>query len=296
MDIREVTCRTIINKTGGYLAGFTHTINPYHGCSFGRTLCGLPDYAPEIVRSYGETRPWGGYLDVKVNAPSAYVADHRRIRSGAHPSMRIFMCSVTDPYVPQERRFRITRGILEAMRDLPPDLLTLQTHTPNALWDEDLIAGLSAGFPLSVQVSVETDRESLGPLFPRHAYPVAERIAALARLRARGVETAAVVSPLWPIVDVPGFARRLEEAASFVILDHYLIGDGSKDGSRTRGRLAMAGMSFPDLLARAGYEEWTRIEALDRVRDEFLKVLGPERLGISREGFLRASHRLLSGR
>ena len=107
------------------------------------------------------------------------------------------------------------------------------------------------------------------------------------------VETAAVVSPLWPIADVSGFARALERAASFVILDHYLIGDGSKDGSRTRRRLVMAGVTFPDLLARAGYEEWTRLEALDRVRQTFLRVLGPDRLGVSREGFLRAAHRLM---
>jgi hypothetical protein len=88
----------------------------------------------------------------------------------------------------------------------------------------------------------------------------------------------------------------LEQAAAFVILDHYLIGDGSKDGLRTRRRLAMAGTTFPDLLVRAGYEEWTRLDALERVRVIFERVLGQERLGVSREGFLRAAHRLLERR
>ena len=165
MEVREVTCRTIVNKTGGFLSGFTHTLNPYHGCSYGGTLCGLPDYAPEIVRSFGEKRVWGRYLDVKTNAPEAYADDHDGIRSGASPALRIYMSSVTDPYVPQERRHRVTRRILEAMRTRPPDLLALQTHTPNVLWDEDLIVDLSERFPLSLQISVETDRESLGPPF-----------------------------------------------------------------------------------------------------------------------------------
>jgi len=292
MQVREVTCRGIINKTGGFLAGFTHTINPYHGCSYGRTLCGLPDYAPEIVKGFGESRVWGSYLDAKVNAPEMYVADYDRIRAGKVRGIRIYMSSVTDPYVPQEKKYRITGRILEAMRERPPDLLALQTHTPNVLWDEELLVELSRRFPLSVQISVETDRESMGPSFPPHAYPVAERVAALSKLRVRGVETVAVVSPLWPIEDVEGFAHRLEAAASFVILDHFLIGDGSKQGTRTRKRLAMAGASFPDLLIRAGFEEWTRIEALERVRDAFVRILGPERVGVSKEGFHRAAHRL----
>ncbi len=295
MIVREISCRSIVNRTGGFLAGFTHTINPYHGCAFGRTLCGLPDYAPEIVRTFGEKRLWGTYLDVKVNAPEIYAADHDRIRKSARPGMRIYMSSVTDPYVPQEKRYRITRRILEIMRDRPPDLLALQTHTPNVLWDEDLIVELSGRLAVSVQISVETDRESLGPGFPPHAYSVRERLAALARLRTRGVETVAVVSPLWPIEDVGSFALRLKDAAGFVILDHYLVGDGSKDGARTRGKCVAEGTTFPDLLVRAGFGEWTRIEALDRVRDVFLRVLGPTRVGVSKEGFHRAAHRLIEG-
>ena len=294
MDVQEIaSARSIVNRTGGFLAGFTHTLNPYHGCSYGKTLCGVPDYAPEIIRAFGERREWGTYLGVKVNAPDLYAADHERIRGSSAPELRIYMSSVTDPYVPQEKRYRITRRILEAMRERPPDLLALQTHTPNVLWDEDLVVELSQGFPLSVQISVETDRESLGLGFPPHAYPVGARIDALLRFKSRGVRSVAVVSPLWPIADVQAFARRLGEAATFVILDHYLIGDGSKDGSRTRRRLAMAGATFPELLVRAGYEEWTRLDALERVRDVFVGVVGPDRVGISREGFHRAAHRLM---
>jgi DNA repair photolyase len=292
MIVREITCRGIVNRTGGFLSGFTHTINPYQGCSYGRTLCGLPDYAPEILRAFGETRAWGEYLDVKVNAPERYNADHDRIRRSTEPAMRVYMSSVTDPYVPQERSHRITRRILTAMRERPPDLLALQTHTPNPLWDEDLLVDLAGRFPVSVQISVETDRERLGPGFPRHAYPVAERIAALRRLRERGLETVAVVSPLWPLESPEGFARRLEEAASFVILDHYLLGDGSKDGRRTKLRMVAPGTSFPALLENAGYGEWTRLDALERVREIFLAELGPERLGVSKEGFHRAAARL----
>jgi len=289
MQVSEITCRSIVNRTGGFLSGFTHTINPYHGCSYGRTLCGLPDYAPAIIGAWGERRAWGSYLDVKVNAPEAYARDHDRIRRSARPELRIYMSSVTDPYVPQEKRYRITGGILRCMSDRPPDLLVLQTHTPNALWDIDLLADLSRLTLLRVQVSVETDRESLGPGFPPHAYPIASRLEALATMKRRGIPTVGVVSPMWPIGDAAGFAARLGDACDRVILDHYLLGDGTADGGRTRTRLVTADATFPDLLARSGYGEWTRLEAFERVAEVFREVLGEERVGVSKRGFLDAT-------
>lgn len=296
MRVTEVNCRGIINRTGGFLSGFTHTINPYGGCSLGGTLCGVPDYAPAVVSSFGEKREWGRWLDVKVNAPDAYDADYDRIRKSRSPALRLFMSSVTDPYVPQERRYRVTAGILERMAKRPPDLLAIQTHTPNPLWDAELLADLSVKFPLSIQITVETDREEMGAPFPRHAYPVARRLEALALLRERGLETVGVVSPLWPIDDVEGFARRLDAACGYVVVDHWLIGDGSRDGTRTRTRAGVCGAPFPVLLERAGFGEWNHLSALDRVVGIFRSVLGEQRVGVSREGFHLAAHRLLRDR
>ncbi len=295
MKVTEVSCRTILTPTGGYLHGFTHTINPYYGCSLGGTLCGVPDYAPEIARVRGEQRPWGSWLDAKTNASEIYDQDYDRIRRSAKPGLRIYMSSVTDPWVPQEKTLRVTRGILARMIARPPDALALQTHTPNPLWDIDLLEELSRRFPLCVQISVETDRESLGPPFPPHAYPVAARLEALAALRARGIRSVGVVAPLWPIADMAAFARRLEAACDFVVVDHYLLGDGSRDGARTRRRLALAGGSFPDLLIAAGHEEWTRLESLERVAEVMRGILGPDRVGVSRQGFQDAARWAVQG-
>jgi DNA repair photolyase len=293
MIVREIQCRSLVNPTGGFLDAFTHSLNPYGGCSYGGTLCGMPDYAPEIARVRGERRVWGTYLDVKMNAVEVYAREHDRIRGGARPSLRIYMSSVTDPYVPQEKRYRITRGLLEAMIDRPPDLLALQTHTPHPLRDLDLLVALSRRAALSVQISVETDREDLGPLFPRHAFTVRSRLEALRRLHAAGLHTVAVVAPLWPLDDAERFARRLEEVSSFVVLDHYLLGDGSPGGSRTARRVVAPGQTFPQRLCAAGFEPWTRRETFDAVAGVFRDVLG-DRVGLSKEGFSQAAGRVLS--
>jgi hypothetical protein len=64
-----------------------------------------------------------------------------------------------------------------------------------------------------------------------------------------------------------------------VILDHYLIGDGSKNGLRTRRT------RFADMLDAAGYGEWNRLEKLWEVRDVMAETLGEDRVLLSCEGF-----------
>jgi hypothetical protein len=190
------------------------------------------------------------------------------------------MSSVTDPYVPQERRYRITRSLLDAMLELPPDRLAIQTHTPHPVRDLDVLRELRRRVPdLSVNVSVETDRERLGPGFPPHATPIAERIEALSALRRAGIPCVAVVAPILPIDDPEAFARRLGEAADAVVLDHFLIGDGSPAGLRTRRS------GFPDRLAAAGWPEWNTLDRFEEVCDVFRRALGPGRVGVSCAGF-----------
>lgn len=264
----------ILTRTGGFLEGFTHSLNPYRGCSYGKSLCGTYCYAPAVTFR----KEWGGPAEPKEGAAEAYRIDVERERRRG--PVRIFCASVTDPYVPQEKRMRITRRILEAMVEQPPDFLALQTHTPHPLRDLDLLREL----PCAVQITVETDHDSL-PGFPPHAYAPGVRLDALRELKRAGLDAIGVVAPLLPLKDPERFAAALDRACTRVILDHYLIGDGSKQGARTRRR------GLPALLERAGLAAWTRLEALDAFAETCRRILGPERVGISREGFCGVPNR-----
>ena len=98
-------------------------------------------------------------------------------------------------------------------------------------------------------------------------------------IKEAGIEAVGVVAPLMPLADPVAFARELDRCCSRVILDHYLIGDGSREGARTKRRGA------PALLVANGYERWTRLEVLEEVAAVFRDVLGPQRVGVSKEGF-----------
>jgi DNA repair photolyase len=283
MLLTETLARSILTPTGGFLEGFTHSLNPYRGCAYGGSFCGVACYAPEIRVGAPPPAPWGRWLVVKTNAPELYPADHDRARRRGAP-LRIFMSSVTDPYVPQERRYRLTGRLLAAMVTRPPDLLVLQTHTPWPLWDADTLAALAARASLAVQISVETDQERI-PGFPRHAHSIDARIDALATLRARGITAVGVVAPMMPLADPERFAARLDAACDYVILDHYLLGDGSPGGARTRRPRTHTRAPAPELLARAGHAPWTHLERFREVVALFEARLGRARLGVSGEGF-----------
>jgi DNA repair photolyase len=272
--------KSILTATGGFLAGgFTHTVNLSSGCSFAGSLCGTYCYA-QHNHWVTKGRPWGLY-GYKANIREAYRREYdalKRPRRGAPKPLRIYMSSSSDPYAPQELRLRLTRTLLEEMQGRPPDVLVIQTRSPLVGRDSDLIEGLSMRAEVWLSVTVETDLERvLG--FPNHATPPAKRRATLRAFHDRGVLTQAVVSPLLPLADPEQFARQLGEACDRVVLDHYLLGDGSANGLRTRRT------GFPQMLEAAGFSEWNGLEKFWEIKAIFDRVLGAGRVLVSAEGF-----------
>jgi DNA repair photolyase len=279
-DVPLLPNKTILTKTGGFLKrGFTHTLNPYLGCAFAGSLCGTFCY---VQQNWWITqgRPWG-LFGAKSDVREAYRRDYDRLKSPrrAEPRvLKIYMSSSTDPYIPQEQKFLLTRTLLVEMVDRTPDVLVIQSHNTLIGRDLDLIEQISFRCELWVSLTVETDMEQL-PGFPPHASPPARRLETLRVFRERGIRTQAAVSPLLPLADPEKFACRLDRACDRVIVDHYLIGDGSKNGLRTRRT------NFDQRLEQAGFTEWTRLEKLWEVRDLMSGVLGADRVLVSCAGF-----------
>lgn len=280
MQLPVIDNRTIMTPTGGFLgSGFTHTINAYVGCAFAKTVCGGYCYAQH---NYWITkgRDWGLY-GAKGAIATAYKTEYDRLkapRRGPPRAVRIFMSSSTDPYLPQERSLGLTRSLLEAMLDRPPDGIVIQSHATLIARDLALIAKLAERCRVWVSLTVETDMESV-PGFPSHASSPAKRIETLRQFRAAGVPTQATVSPLLPIANVRQFAEALDRAADRVILDHYLLGDGSPGGLRTKRT------AFPQQLAQAGFGDWNTLDKFWEVVAEFRTVLPNNRVLVSEAGF-----------
>ncbi|MEM6454379.1 MAG: hypothetical protein AAF772_04720 [Acidobacteriota bacterium] len=251
LRVEATTVRRILTRTGGYLDGVaSHSLQPYRGCPLGRSLCGVGCYVqhnPWVTRG----RRWGTFLEARANAAESYRATAAAERRWAHRRgmpFAIFMASSSEPFPPQERRYGVSAAVLAAMAEVPadarPDALIVQTHSPRVVDHVDRLRALAdGGTRVRVHVSIEADRDAL-PGLPPAASPWRARLNAAARCRAAGLFTVVTVAPLLPIRDPDVFFAAIADAADAVVLDHFVEGDGSRDGGRTR-RTAL-----PDAIAR----------------------------------------------
>lgn len=279
MTVTETTIGNILTRTSGYLRTVaSHSLQPYRGCSYGNSLCGVGCYV-QHSRHLLNGRAWGSFLEVRTNAADSYRANAERERRWAHrrgESFAIFCASATDPFVPQEQRYGVTASILEAMCESPPDRLMLQTHSHLVMGAADRLVALSEICDVRVHVSIETDRDGL-PGLPPHASSVAKRFEACRDLKSRGLFVVVTVSPLLPIADPEKFFARIAESADAVVLDHFIGGDGTADGRRTLGT------SLPTAIATIDPEAVT-IEYRDRMA-EVAEAFLPGRVGVGADGF-----------
>jgi DNA repair photolyase len=148
---------------------------------------------------------------VKVNAPEVLRRELRRKSwTGAH----VAMGTNTDPYQRCEGRYRLTRGVLEVLRDYANPCSVL-TKSPLLLRDLDLFVELveTAGF--SANLSIGTlDEEVWRRTEPGTPHPKA-RMAAVKQLVAAGVPCGILMAPILPgISDSPEQLRAVVRAAA----------------------------------------------------------------------------------
>ena len=266
---REVA--RILTPTGGYLRGFTHSLQPYAGCEFSCVYCYVRELSVQRANPY--RLPWSEWVAPKTNAP---VRLRREAERGALRDARVFCSSATDPYTPLERRLLLTRGCLEVMIDRPPAFLLVQTRSPLVARDAHLIARIPGAL---ASVTIATDDERVRRLLEPNAPGLGLRFEAHARLRAAGVRTQAALSPLLPC-DPERLARRLEPLADRVVIDDFFRGDGA-GGRRSRAAL--------ERLRASGFGAWAEPGYAEAAIGVFRAVFGAERVGVSAEGFQSAA-------
>ena len=197
-------CRTILN-TGGIPGNRTGaTLNPYRGCEHACVYC-----FARYTHEYLDRDPEEGFdREVLVKTNAAEVLRRSLIRKRP-PGGTVFIGTATDPYQPAEKRFRLTRGILEVLVEFPGLSISLATKSPLAKRDVELLRDLSQVSDLTVYFSIiATDERILRQLEPGIAPPLL-RFRAMEVLAAAGVRVGLFAMPVLPrLTDDP---RGLED-------------------------------------------------------------------------------------
>jgi DNA repair photolyase len=197
-DIRYHASRARGLLNGPESTGMSYwSINPYVGCAFGCTYCYARyahRYALDRALSASSTaqdlpdelRPSGPRLAALVGGEVVVIG------------------TATDPYQPAERRFRITRRILETLAGHEGLSIVIITKSPLITRDVDLLARITERSALTIHLSLITMRRDLARLIEPRAPTPDSRVRALARLRAANVDVGINIMPVLPgITDNP---------------------------------------------------------------------------------------------
>ncbi|MCU7875170.1 MAG: radical SAM protein [Candidatus Thiodiazotropha sp. (ex Lucinoma borealis)] len=189
-EIHEVTAKSIVTPTKVPSADFV--INPYTGCQFACMYC----FASFMGRFVGESNSnWGNYVYVKTNAVALMEKDIKRLlKRDPHPQIAI--STVTDPYQGVEKKYRLTRGILDVFsKNDYQGRIGILTKSPMVLDDIELLKALPN---VEVGLSITTTDDQMSRRLEVHAPLVSARLKTLRRLNEAGIVTYAFVGPFLP--------------------------------------------------------------------------------------------------
>lgn len=196
MVIQEKCAKSILTKSK--LPQSDYCINPYIGCMHACVYC----YARYMKRFTAHEEPWGEFVDVKVNAPA--LLHHTKMPLSSHDT--ILLGSVTDAYQPLERKYKITRSILE---QLVPSNATISILTKSniILRDLDLLKQFQR---IQVGVTFTTMDDAVRKVIEPRTASVEQRIQVCKELHEHGIFTYAFIGPILPgLTDLPALFEAL---------------------------------------------------------------------------------------
>ncbi len=188
--VTEIEAKSIIGNT--QVPSADYVINPYTGCQFGCMYC----FATFMGRFVGESNQnWGNYVYVKTNAVELMEKDIKRLmKKSPHP--RIVLSTVTDPYQGIEKKYRLTRGILEVFaKNNYQGRVGILTKSPMVLKDLDVLKKIEN---VEVGLSITTSDDNLSRFLEIRAPSAQTRIKTLKKLNDAGIKTYAFVGPFLP--------------------------------------------------------------------------------------------------
>jgi DNA repair photolyase len=190
---------------------FTHSINPYRGCEHGCAYC----YARPTHEYLGFNPALDFETKIMVKRNAARLAREEMMKKSWKPTM-VSISGVTDPYQPAERRFGITRQILETMLEFR-NPVGIITKNALVLRDIDILAELARYKCTAVFVSITTlDRDLARRLEPRTATPE-RRLDVVRRLTEAGIPVGVMMAPMIPGLtdeEIPSLLQAVADAGA----------------------------------------------------------------------------------
>jgi DNA repair photolyase len=206
----ETDTRAIISHNNSPDVSFDYSLNCYRGCIHGCTYCfSRPTHE---YLGYGAGTDFDRKIVVKVNAPELL---RKELLKSSWKGDEIVFSFTSDPYIPLEAHYRLTRRCLEVCAEFrnPVGVITKSALIRR---DIDVLQQLSREARLGVFFTIPfTDRESARAVEPYAPLPEA-RFHAMRDLAAAGIKVGIGIAPVIPglTTDIPELLKRAKDAGA----------------------------------------------------------------------------------
>jgi DNA repair photolyase len=209
VEFIEMPVRQILNRCDSPRVPFRWTINPYRGCEFGCGYC-YARYTHDFL-DLRDPMDFERKIFVKRMAAEVLARTLSRTPIGADS---IAIGTATDPYQPAERKYGLTRSMLEVFAQVPGLDLSITTKSSLIVRDLEWLKKINRRSKLSVNFSVITlDRKLQRMLEPRAPRP-GLRLRALLELARAGIRCNVLLMPVIPgLTDEPAAIESVIRAA-----------------------------------------------------------------------------------
>ena len=276
VEYLELETRQFIGRNSNPNMYFVWTVNPYRGCEFGCKYC-YARYAHEFM----ELRE-PDLFERKIYAKRFHGPSFRRELRKVKRGESIWIGTATDPYQPAERRYGITRQILEVLHRQSGLEFGITTKSDLVARDAGLLAQILEHNAVRVHLTITTLDEKLARLIEPRAPRPALRLEAIRKLTEHGIPVTVLAHPVMPLIN--------DSEASLAAICEAAVTNGASGFSAAplflkpcsrRVFLPFLEEHFPHLVRR--YRE--RYEASAYLRGHYPEMIS------ERVGKIRARHK-----
>jgi DNA repair photolyase len=196
--------KKIVNKVNSPDLGMAYSMNPYQGCEHGCVYC----YARNTHEYYGFSAglDFESKIIVKPNAPR--ILEQQLLHEQWQPAP-IMLSGNTDCYQPQERKFGITRKMLEVLAKYrhPVGVITKNSLITR---DIDVLQDLASNHLVHVMISITTLDEDLRRIMEPRTASAVKRLQTVEALAKANIPVGIMNAPIIPGLnhhEIPGIIK-----------------------------------------------------------------------------------------
>jgi DNA repair photolyase len=209
----EIFPKTIVNKVDSPDVGMWYSMNPYQGCEHGCIYC----YARNSFEYWGYSAglDFESKILVKKNAAELL---RKFLMNPKWECVPIGLSGNTDCYQPAERKFRITRSLLEVCNEFNQPVGMI-TKNAAILQDKDILQHMASKRLVSVLVSITSLNDELRRAMEPRTTTWKQRLKTIQELSKAGVQVGVMLGPMIPGLnehEMPSIIKAASEVgASF---------------------------------------------------------------------------------